>query len=64
MSKNKYQSKTINGRKKRIHVHIMEAHLGRELEKNEHVYHMNGDPNDNDIENLVIITKKMREMKI
>jgi len=58
MSKNFYQHKTINGMKKRIHRHIMEEHLGRLLEPNEHVYHVNGDSKDNRIENLIVIVKK------
>ncbi len=58
MSKNVYPHKTINGIKKRLHRHVMEDHLGRMLEPNEHVYHLNGDPNDNSIENLVVIVKK------
>lgn len=57
MSRNNYQYKTINGVKKRLHCHIMEEHLGRELYPNEHVYHLNGDPTDNRIENLVVIVK-------
>ncbi len=56
--KNKYIYKTIDGVKKRLHRHVMEQHLGRELLKNEHVYHLNGDPKDNDIENLIVITKR------
>jgi len=59
-----YQYKTINGVKKRLHTHIMEAHIGRELEKTEHVYHKNGDKNDNDVENLVIIKKKIKNANI
>ncbi len=58
MSRNKYAYKTINGNKKRIHRHIMEEILGRILESNEHVYHLNGDSGDNSIENLVVIVKK------
>ena len=63
MSKNKYPHKTINGVKKRLHRHLMEEHLGRLLEPNEHVYHLNGDSKDNRIENLVII-KKNQYVKI
>ena len=59
MSKNKYAYRTIKGVKKRLHRHIMEDHLGRILEKNEHVYHLDGDPNNNDIENLVVIVKNI-----
>jgi len=58
MSKNKYSYKAINGIKKRIHRYRMEEHLGRLLEPNEHVYHINGDSMDNRIENLIVITKK------
>jgi hypothetical protein len=58
MSKNKYPHKTINGVKKRLHRHLMEEHLGRMLEPNEHVYHLNGDSLDNAIENLIVIKKK------
>lgn len=59
MSNNSYPNKTINGQKKRIHRHIMEEHLGRQLEMNEHVYHINGDSTDNSLENLVVITKNL-----
>lgn len=45
----------------RIHRHIMEFHLGRMLENNEYVYHINGDSRDNRIENLVVITKKGKD---
>jgi len=39
----------------------MEEKLGRELEPNEHIYHVNGDSTDNDVENLIIIKKKCRQ---
>lgn len=58
MSKNIYHYKTIKGIKKTLHRHMMEECLGRLLESNEHVYHVNGNPKDNRIENLVIIVKK------
>lgn len=58
MSNNKYPYKTVKGQKKRVHRHIMEDYLGRILSDNEHVYHMNGDPSDNHIENLVVIKRK------
>lgn len=63
MSDNKYSYKTINGMKKRIHRHIMEDLLGRDLDKNEYVYHINGNPNDNDINNLIVIKKNMNKWK-
>jgi hypothetical protein len=58
MSENKYPYQTVNGMKKRVHRHIMEEHLGRELEFDEHVYHINGNSTDNQLENLIIIKKK------
>lgn len=62
MGKYTYPHKTINGVKKRLHRHVMEEHLGRMLEPNEHVYHLNADPTDNRIENLVIIQKKSKRV--
>ena len=59
MSNNKYEYKRINGQKKRLHRHIMEAYLGRELLPNEHVYHIDGDPSNNDMRNLIVIVKKI-----
>jgi len=58
MSRNRYISRTINGIKIREHRFVMQDSLGRILEPFEHVYHLNGDPKDNRIENLVIINKK------
>ncbi len=58
--KKSYPYKTINGKKNRIHRHIMEDHIGRTLESCEHVYHLNGNPIDNRIENLIIIKKNKK----
>jgi len=58
LSKTKYPYTKKNGKKIRVHRLIMEEHLGRELLPHEHVYHINGDGHDNEIENLIIITKK------
>ncbi len=35
---------------------VMEEHLGRELTADEHVHHVNGDRQDNPIENLVVMS--------
>jgi HNH endonuclease len=63
MSKRSYPHATIKGIKKRLHRHIMEEHLGRELLPNEHVYHINGDHLDNTVDNLVVLTKNKRNEK-
>jgi len=55
MSRKPYFYQTINGRKQPVHRHVMEEKLGRMLEPNEHVYHLNGDSKDNRIENLRIV---------
>lgn len=36
---------------------IMEEHIGRKLNKYEHVHHINGIKNDNRLENLIILLK-------
>lgn len=63
MSDKKYAYMTICKKKKRVHRHVMEAHLGRELSQNEHVYFRDGDTSNLDIDNLVIITKNSRKVK-
>jgi hypothetical protein len=55
-----YPYKTVNGRKMRLHRAIMEEHLGRQLDSDEFVYHLNGDGLDNAIENLVVIKKEIK----
>lgn len=39
-----------------LHRHIMSQHLGRELDENEFVHHIDGDKTNNDIKNLQIVT--------
>ncbi len=63
LKKPNYPTKTIRGVKKRMHLHVMEEHLGRTLDKYEHVYHLNGDKKDYTIENLVVIKKHPRKKK-
>jgi len=35
---------------------VMEAHLGRELTADEHVHHVNGDKQDNRVDNLQVLS--------
>jgi HNH endonuclease len=45
-----------NGKKVRAHRWIMEQRIGRKLQPFEHVHHINGNPLDNNIENLVVLS--------
>jgi hypothetical protein len=53
---NPYIRKMRNGIRKTEHRIIMEQYLGRNLLKNEHVHHINGNQKDNRIENLKVLS--------
>lgn len=43
--------------RRRKHIYIMEQFIGRRLYKYEVVHHLNGNPLDNEIDNLILLTK-------
>jgi len=56
--KAKYKRKKVNGRSIDEHRLVMELHIGRKLDKNEIVHHIDGDRFNNDISNLRIMSVK------
>jgi len=53
---NPYVTKMIDGIRYKFHRKVMEDHIGRKLNRNEHVHHINGDKKDNRIDNLQIVS--------
>lgn len=54
----KYIMKQENYIRKYEHRKIMEGHLGRRLKKSEFIHHINGDTQDNRVENLMIVNSR------
>lgn len=54
--KSKYKAIKIDGLKYDEHRYLMEQHLGRKLDSKEVVHHINGDPRDNRLENLQVMS--------
>ena len=54
--KDGYIDVSINGEVILEHRHVMEAFLGKKLERNDTVHHRNGDRQDNRLKNLEVMT--------
>lgn len=52
----RWQVTLPDGRRTYRYRQVMEQHLGRALREDEHVHHMNGDPTDDRLENLQLLT--------
>lgn len=53
-----YRGLKVNGKKKDYHRYIMEVEIGRELSSQEIVHHIDGDKQNNDISNLMVMPLK------
>lgn len=58
-----YKHIYVDGKRVREHRWLMEQHLGRKLEKWEHVHHINDDSSDNRIENLEVLSNSDHQRK-
>ena len=55
-----YEMTQKGGRERAVHILLVEQLLGRPLEENEVVHHINGDKKDNRLENLRVMRRKSR----
>ena len=53
---NEYIRFQKNGVRKYLHRYVVEKNIGRSLLSHEHIHHINNNPTDNRIENLMIVS--------
>ena len=58
-----YKILTVGGRRIREHRHVIEQHIGRRLLPHEVVHHKDGNPLNNAVDNLEILTQSVHVMK-
>ncbi len=57
MIRSKYLAVKVNGKKYDKHRYLMMQHLGRDLATDEHVHHIDRNPLNNSIDNLMVLSK-------
>ena len=53
-----YKKRRVNGKPRDLHRALVEEHIGRELTEDEVVHHIDGNKLNNDISNLMVMTKR------
>ena len=61
--KDGYHVIQVDGKNMLEHRHIMEQHIGRKLERKEVVHHIDGNPSNNMIANLLLIINQSEHIK-
>jgi HNH endonuclease len=59
-----YRKIHVNGKRVREHRYVMEQHIGRPLQGDENVHHINKDKSDNRIENLRLFSTVSEHLKV
>lgn len=61
--KDGYYRVTVNGKRMLKHRYILEQHLGRELKSGEVVHHIDHNPSNNELENLMLFSSHSEHVK-